>query len=115
MIRNRKVFFVFVALNLSPGVMHTVESAQRVLQGFLNNLFGAYYPVVEIGPTSMSQGSRVRGFIVRLDLDPVPGEMHTVESAQSVLLDRLREYLSPYNPTVHVAPDTVQESVGATT
>lgn len=46
---------------------------------------------------------------VYIDLDPVPGTMHTAENAQSVIQNMLNTGLGHYNPAVGlVSPEMVK-------
>ena len=50
--------------------------------------------------------------IVYVDLDPVPGVMHTADSAQQVISAYLINNINHYNPQVLVAPPTMQKPIG---
>lgn len=52
-----------------------------------------------------------KAFLVYVDLDPVPGEMHTQESAQNVLRSILNHMIPAYNPIVSLAPREYQPEV----
>ena len=47
-------------------------------------------------------------FVVYVDLDPVPGQMHSTESAQNIIRHILQDRLRPYNPIVSLAPEAAQ-------
>jgi hypothetical protein len=49
-----------------------------------------------------------RAFLVYVDLDPLPGIMHTQESAQNHINNVLHEFFRPYKPMASLAPFTVQ-------
>lgn len=49
-----------------------------------------------------------KAFVVYIDLDEVPGVMYSQESAQNVIRQVLQDRLSPYNPTVSLAPAAMQ-------
>lgn len=49
-----------------------------------------------------------KAFAVYVDLDPSPGDFHTLESAQEILLTVLKNRIGPYNPEVALAPDEIQ-------
>lgn len=55
----------------------------------------------------MPKNKRV-AFLVYVDLDSVPGTMHTEDSAQAVVQDILGERLEAYNPTVYIADEKAQ-------
>lgn len=42
--------------------------------------------------------------IIAVDLDPIPGSMHTAESARTIIESRLKDIMPHYNPTVHRIP-----------
>lgn len=42
--------------------------------------------------------------IVTIDLDPVPGSFHTVESAQEIVQAMLNSSIPHYNPDVQIHP-----------
>jgi len=42
--------------------------------------------------------------IIAVDLDPIPGEMHTAESARQVVQSILDRSIKHYNPKVHAIP-----------
>lgn len=48
--------------------------------------------------------------IVVVDLDAMPGTMHTPESAQQVVQNVLFQRMSHYNPVAHLAPAPVFDS-----
>lgn len=50
-------------------------------------------------------------FLVYLNLDPVPGEMHTKESAESILQAVVNDRLSHYNPHVSLAPASIPTTI----
>lgn len=57
----------------------------------------------------MSLVRRVRkAFMVYVDLDPIPGMMHTKESAQSIIRTILYDRLGHYNPVISLAPNNLQ-------
>lgn len=43
-------------------------------------------------------------FIVFVDLDDVPGTMHTEESAEQIIRNVLHQRMGHYNPQVHAIP-----------
>ena len=47
-------------------------------------------------------------FIVYVDLDPVPGQMHSKESAQNIIRGILQERLGSYDPVISSAPARIQ-------
>jgi hypothetical protein len=49
-----------------------------------------------------------RAFIVYVDLDRLPGDFYSQESAQNIIRKVLRDRLSHYNPTVALAPTEFQ-------
>jgi hypothetical protein len=49
-----------------------------------------------------------KAYIVYVDLDPVPGAMHSKESAQHYIRMVLINSLGNYNPTVSLAPASLQ-------
>jgi hypothetical protein len=49
---------------------------------------------------------KVATLTVTINLDPVPGTMHTEESAQEVIFSILNSQLGHYNPVVSIAPET---------
>lgn len=50
-------------------------------------------------------------FLVYLDLDPVPGEMHSTESAANALRSVIMNTgLMNYRPTIGLAPESIQPS-----
>jgi hypothetical protein len=51
--------------------------------------------------------------LVVVDLDEVPGTMHTVESAQQVTQNVLFQRMSHYNPVVSLAPAPEYNSADA--
>lgn len=51
-----------------------------------------------------------KAFLVYVDLDPVPGTMHTQDSAQNVINRILQERIGHYNPIVSLAPESLQPS-----
>lgn len=46
--------------------------------------------------------------VVYVDLDPIPGALHTPESAQSYVSSTLKEFFGPYDPGVIIAPSHMQ-------
>jgi hypothetical protein len=50
-------------------------------------------------------------FLVFVDLDPIPGEFHTKESAQNSLRNILHDRIPQYNPLVSLAPATLSTSI----
>lgn len=46
-----------------------------------------------------------------VDLDPVPGVMHSQESAQHVIANLLVERIPHYKPTVSLAPVDLQPEI----
>lgn len=48
--------------------------------------------------------------IVHIDLDDVPGSMHTEQSAQNIIQAILDMRLSPYNPNVAIDLDNEQKA-----
>lgn len=115
--RPRKAFLVYVDLDPLPGAMHTQETAQNHLNRILGEYFGSYKPTVSLAPHEAqlphSVEARVRkGYVVCLDLDPVPGVMHVVENAAFMLARVLESILTFYDPTVSHAPDELQPKEG---
>jgi hypothetical protein len=49
-----------------------------------------------------------KAFLVYVDLDPMPGIMHSQESAQNHLNRLIGEYFRPYKPMVSLAPMEAQ-------
>lgn len=49
-------------------------------------------------------------FVVDVDLDPVPGTMHTPESAQAVIRNVLYQRMSHYNPVVSLASEDLHDN-----
>lgn len=52
-----------------------------------------------------------KAFVVYVDLDDVPGEFHTQESALHALRNVLRNTIGHYNPMVSLAPETLQPEI----
>lgn len=50
-------------------------------------------------------------FVVYVDLDPMPGTFHSKESAQNVLRNIIHQRISHYNPTISLAPASVQPEI----
>lgn len=51
--------------------------------------------------------NRVR-LLVEVDLDPMPGAMHTKQSAEESIFSVLYRSFPHYNPTVSLAPQELQ-------
>lgn len=49
-----------------------------------------------------------KAFVVYVDLDPTPGDFHTLESAQEILQVVLDNRFGPYNPKVTLGPEEIQ-------
>jgi hypothetical protein len=49
-----------------------------------------------------------KAFLVYVDLDPMPGLMHTTENAKAHLRDVFAEFFRPYKPNVMDAPMMAQ-------
>lgn len=49
-----------------------------------------------------------KAFVVYVDLDDIPGVMHTQESAQNALNGILQRTIPHYNPVVSLAPAELQ-------
>lgn len=49
-----------------------------------------------------------KAYIVYVDLDPLPGIMHSQESAQNVIRNVLYQRMPKYNPIVSLAPNEFQ-------
>ena len=47
-------------------------------------------------------------FVVYVDLDSIPGTMHTKESAQNVVRGILMDRIPHYHPIVSLAPEELQ-------
>lgn len=45
--------------------------------------------------------------IVSVDLDPIPGSMHTKESARNIVAFALRNAVGSYNPIVSIPEENV--------
>lgn len=59
----------------------------------------------------MARRKRV-ALVVFVDLDPIPGVMHTEDSAQQVVSTYLINNIGHYNPQVIVAPPSMQMPTG---
>jgi hypothetical protein len=42
--------------------------------------------------------------IIAVDLDDIPGDMHTAESARKIVQSSLENVMPHYNPKVHAIP-----------
>lgn len=49
-----------------------------------------------------------KAFVVYVDLDPLPGPMHSQESAQNIIRNVLSQQMPHYNPTISLAPAIMQ-------
>lgn len=115
--RQRKAFLVYVDLDPRPGIMHSQESAQNQLNRVLGEYFNAYKPMVSLAPHEAQLPYSVearprKGYVVYLDLDPVPGVMHVVENAAFMLERVLQSIFTTYDPTVSHAPEELQPKEG---
>lgn len=52
-----------------------------------------------------------KAYVVYVDLDDVPGDFHSQESAQNVLNAILRDRIPQYNPMVSLAPEELQPTM----
>lgn len=53
-------------------------------------------------------GRKRKAFLVYVDLDEMPGAMHSKESAQNAIRGILYDRIPHYNPTVSLAPASLQ-------
>ena len=49
-----------------------------------------------------------KAYVVYVDLDPMPGAMHTQESGQNIISSVLSDRIGHYNPIVSLAPSYLQ-------
>lgn len=108
--RQRKAFIVYVNLDPVPGTFHTEESALNGLRSILTSWLGTYQPTVTyVSERFAPRTNDLRqAFVVFIDLDDVPGTMHSQESAQHVISNTLREAIGHYQPLVSLAPEPLQ-------
>lgn len=110
--RIRKAFILHVDLDPIRGTFHTPLSAYENIQELLNYAVSAYEPVTIFAlahPNERGDGGRKRiCFVIYVDLDPIPGSFHSQESAQNILGFLFRHYIPHYNPTLSLAPDSIQ-------
>lgn len=104
---------MIVLVNLDPcgGIMHTVAGTRDVIQETLTSRMGHYAPRVSILPSSHPSnlsGNYRKAFVVHIDLDPVPGDMHTEISAQACVKYVLSSRVQAYRPSVYEAPANLQ-------
>lgn len=107
--KQRKAYVVYVNLDPVPGAFHTAESALNNLRGILCNRLPSYNPEVAYPPESIEKVTDYReAFIVYIDLDDMPGAMHSKESAQHTIATVLRSHIGHYRPLVSLAPNDLQ-------
>lgn len=122
---KRVAYIVYVNLDLTPGVFHTADSALIVLREILTTRIGQYTPMVYLGQYTPAVGQantshlettdNRKAFLLYVDLDDLPGAMHSKESAQHTISRVLRDRIGHYMPLVSLAPDSFQLPGGAQT
>jgi hypothetical protein len=113
---TRRAFLIYVDLDPTPGPFHTSRSAWEALTRILRDSIGDYNPVVALAsdeiPVNEETGRKRICFVLFVDLDPIPGSMHSQESAQNIVRFSLTNLIPHYKPMVSLAPDHLQpESV----
>lgn len=109
----RRAFILHIDLDPISGAFHTPRSAYENIQAMLDDGVGAYTPIAIFGvahPGEHAQDcDRKRVcFVIFVDLDPVPGSMHTQESAHNILRFIFQNRIPHYHPIVSLAPDRIQ-------
>lgn len=110
--RTRSAFILHVDLDPAPGTFHTPYSAYLNINSILKNGIPAYNPLAILAsshPQKNENNGRDRiCFFILVDLDPLPGSFHTQESAQNWVGMLFQRTIAHYNPTISLAPASVQ-------
>jgi hypothetical protein len=112
---TRKAYIVYVNLDPMPGEMYTEESALQILQEIFFDTIPQYDPGVHYAPESIEVGiakntnaPERKAFLMYINLDDLPGQMYSQESAQNALRAILNGRMAHYNPLVSLAPAHLQ-------
>lgn len=109
--RNRIAMLVLVNLDPFSGVMHTPKGTKDVIQDTLTSRMPHYTPMVTLLPDSspiVIPGMYRKAYVIHVDLDPMPGDMHTEQSAYECVKYVLSQRLRSYKPDVFPAPANLQ-------
>lgn len=101
---KRITLLAIVDLDPAPGLMHTTESAKNVVRNALMQRMPHYDPMVSTWAEHPRNTDDRKVYIIHVDLDPIPGTMHTEESALAVVRNILFQSMGSYNTEVLTTP-----------
>lgn len=111
-LRKRVAFITYIDMRiLGAGINDSFlfRSAAQYLTQMLTARMRHYMPVVCRAPRQFQSNESGKGaFIVYVDLDPVPGEMYSKESAQNMLRNVILQGVPQFAPLISLAPSEFQ-------